>query len=313
MYNIQKLDPQKWQATPILKQYVENLFYRPYCTNEKGWCERLGRSNAIKCSYIQPNQPARVSYIVLDIDHPDGIHQALRETELPPPHFIVQNTENAHVHLVYKLANPVYMWGKAKTAPIRYLARVQRGMVRELGADASYGGNLMKNPLSETWRTYITTAPQEGYTLKHLAQFVNLDDVAEAANDDGFARNCTLFDKLRQYGYKCPSSVYSVLIEHLTPIASDINSEFPEPLFPNEVKHIVRSIARYCSRRDFTDSHKEFSKLQTKRITMRWGDNTEKKLQAQMLADEGMKIAVIAEQLGVTARTLTRWGIQRKK
>lgn len=313
VYNIESVNPEQWREIPILADYVKNLFYRPYCTDSKGFCERLGRGKAIKYAYIQPNQPSKVTYIVLDIDHSNGIHSALYESELPPPHLIIQNTENAHVHLVYKLCTPVATWGNAKEKPMNYLARIERGMVRALGADASYGGNLMKNPLNGLWRTYTTTAPLEGYELKNLGQFVDLNDLPDAANDAGYQRNCTLFDKLRHYGYKHESKSYSALVEHLTPIANEINSAFPDPLLPNEVKHIIRSIARYCSRRAFIKSHKEFSNLQSVRSKRRWGDNTEKKKQAQLWLADGMKIGVIAEQLDISPRTLTRWGVQRKR
>lgn len=316
MYNIQLADPKKWQDNPVLSQYVNDLPDKPYCSYIKNFCQICTKKRAIERVYIQPNPPVRVNYIVLDIDHPNGIHTALYEAEMPPPHLIVQNRENAHVHLVYKLKNPVYMWGKAESKFIRYLARVEYGMVRKLGADASYGGNLMKNPLSDVWKTYTTTAPLEGYTLKHLAQFVNLDFLPaddEAANDQGFGRNCSLFDMVRPYGYNESTASYSALVQLLTPIAENFNNNFEIPLLKNEVMHIVRSIARYCTRTDFTASHKRFSQTQRVRVIKRWGDNTDKRKQAQALLSEGIKIKDIAKQLNVNRSTLTRWGIQAKK
>lgn len=315
MYNIQLADPKKWQDNPILSQYVDDLPDKPYCSYIKNFCQIRTKKRAIERVYIQPNPPVRANYIVLDIDHPNGIHTALYEADMPPPHLIVQNRENAHVHLVYKLKNPVFMWGKAKSKHIRYLARVEYGMVRKLGADASYGGNLMKNPLSDVWKTYTTTAPLEGYTLKHLAQFVNLDFLPadEAANDQGFGRNCTLFDLVRPHGYNESTASYSALVQLLTPIAENYNNNFEIPLFKNEVMHIVRSIARYCTRTDFTASHKSFSETQRARVAKRWGDNTDKRKQAQALLSDGIKIKDIAKQLNVNRSTLTRWGIQAKK
>jgi hypothetical protein len=316
MYNLQKLDPSKWQDSPVLAQYVNDLAEKPYCSYIKNYCHIRNKKRAIEHVYIQPNSPIRVNYIVLDIDHPNGIHTALYDADLPPPHLIIQNNENAHVHLAYRVKNPVYMWGKARSKPIRYLARVQYGMVRKLGADASYGGNLMKNPLSDVWTTYTTTAPLEGYDLKYLAQFVNLDLLPsdeEAANDQGFGRNCNLFDRTRVHGYKENTASYSALVEHLQPIAENYNSQYEVPLFLNEVTHIVRSIARYCSRTDFTTSNKAFSALQRDRIKRRWGDNTSKQEQARILASEGVKKTEIAKQLEVNRSTLTRWGIRAKK
>lgn len=315
VYNIEPVPPESWQDSPILANYVNDLYHHVYCTDVKGFCHIRSKSHAIKHVYIQPNQPARITYIVLDIDHPDGIHKALYDTELPPPHLIIQNPDNAHVHLVYRLSSPVFTWGKANSKNIRYLARIEYGMARKLGADASYGGNLMKNPLNERWRTYTsTTAPLDGYSLKELADFVNLDFLPsdhEACNDQGYSRNCTLFDHVRPHGYKLAPATYSVLVQALTPIAVSFNNRFDVPLFQNEVKHIVRSIARYCSKTDFSASDKSFSQLQSNRSKRRWGDSTEKKIQAQIWVNEGMKIGRIAEQLGVSRRTLTRWRLQR--
>lgn len=316
MYNLVPVDPENWQDSPVLVNYVNDLHHHPYCTNAKGFCHIRSKSNAIEHVYIQPNQPARITYIVLDIDHPNGIHTALYESDLPPPHLIVQNPENAHVHLVYKLSSPVFTWGKAKSLPIRYLARIEYGMVRNLGADASYGGNLMKNPINDRWRTYTTTAPLEGYSLKHLSSFVNLDFLPSdevASNDRGFGRNCSLFDQLCPYGYNLSGSTYSAIAAELEAIAKQINNRFDVPLFDNEVRHIVRSISRYCVRTDFTASHQAFSELQRSRATRRWGDNADKKKKALEMYQNGVKKTVISKQLGVTTRTLTNWGLQRKK
>ena len=316
MYNIQKVDLQNWQDSPILSQYFNDLPDKPYCSYIKNFCEIRTKKRAIERVYIQPNPPVRVNYIVIDIDHPNGIHAALYEADLPPPHLIIQNPENAHVHLVYKLKYPVYMWGKAKAKHIRYLARVEYGMVRKLGADASYGGNLMKNPLSDVWKTYTTTAPLEGYTLKHLAQFVNLDFLPsddEAANDQGFGRNCSLFDMVRPHGYNASTASYDALVKLLTPIAENYNNQFDVPLFGNEVMHIVRSIARYCTRTDFTASHQRFSETQSIRSQRRWGDSSELQAKARQMYAKGIKKTVIAKEIGVTAKTLTRWGLRKKK
>lgn len=316
MYNIQKVDIHNWQEIPILRQYVDDLPTKPYCSYVKNFCEIRTKKRAIERVYIQPNPPVRVNYIVIDIDHPNGIHAALYEADLPPPHLIIQNPENAHVHLVYKLKDPVYMWGNAKPKHIRYLARVEYGMVRKLGADASYGGNLMKNPLSDVWNTYTTTAPLEGYTLKYLAQFVNLDYLPsdqEAANDQGFGRNCTLFDQTRVHGYNESTASYDALVKLLTPIAENYNNQFDVPLFGNEVMHIVRSIARYCTRTDFTASHQRFSETQSIRSQRRWGDSSELQAKARQMYAKGIKKTVIAKEIGVTAKTLTRWGLRKKK
>lgn len=314
MQNIERLYPHDWHNSPILTCYVNDLAKKPYCTDEKGFCHIRSKAHAIKHVYIQPNQPARVSYIVIDIDHSNAALQWY-DSDLPPPHLIVQNPTNNHAHVVYKLQSPVYMWGKAKAAPIRLLARVEKGLTQALLGDAGYGGNLMKNPINDAWYTYTTNAPIEGYSLEHLGRFVSLDFIPTTSDSEaaGYGRNCTLFDHVRHYGYDLAPSSYNALVSDLKPIADQYNQQFAAPLFDNEVMHIVRSIARYCSKMDFTESHKAFSELQRHRITQRWGDSTDKKIQAQIWLSEGVKIKVIAERLEVNRSTLTRWGIQAKK
>lgn len=314
MQNIKRLYPHEWHNSPILTCYVKDLALKPYCTDEKGFCHIRSKAHAIKHVYIQPNQPARVSYIVIDIDHSNAALQ-WHDSDLPPPQLIIQNPKNNHAHIVYKLSSPVYMWGKAKAAPIRLLARVEKGLTQALLGDAGYGGNLMKNPINDAWYTYTTNAPTEGYSLEHLGRFVSLDFIPTTSDSEaaGYGRNCTLFDHVRPYGYNLASSTYSAILSQLKPIADQYNQQFASPLFDNEVLHIVRSIARYCSKMDFTESHKAFSELQQHRSKCRWGDSTDKKIQAQIWLSEGVKIKVIAELLGVNRSTLTRWGIQAKK
>jgi hypothetical protein len=311
---LQRVYAQDWQNSPILTCYVNDLAKKPYCTDEKGYCHIRSKAHAIQHIYIQPNQPARASYIVIDIDHSNAALQWY-DSDLPPPHIIIQNPQNNHAHIVYKLHSPVFMWGKAKSAPIRLLARVERGLTKALLGDIGYGGNLMKNPINDAWYTYTTNAPIEGYSLEHLGRFVSLDFIPTTDDSEasGYGRNCTLFDHVRHYGYNLASNSYEAIVRDLKPIADQYNQQFAAPLFDNEVMHIVRSIARYCSKTDFTASHEAFSELQRHRVIQRWGDNTEKRIQAQKWASEGVKIKVIAERLGVTARTLTNWGLRKKK
>ena len=108
----------------------------------------------------------------------------------------------------------------------------------------------------------------------------------EPANDEGYGRNYSVFEHVRPYGYALASAPYSELVRQLQPIAEQYNQRLDVPLFPNELKHIVRSIARYCVRKDFTASHKTWSELQSHRSKMRWGDNTDKQKQARIWASE---------------------------
>ena len=329
MYNIKTIPHDNWRKHAETQEFYSNLAKNPYCSSGKDADGNLyamldTKANAIKQPLIQANPPHEKHYIVIDLDDTDALHKTLKESEVPPPHLIICNPKNGHAHLVYKLAMPVFTWGNVSQHAIRYLAKVEKGLRYALGGDAGYSGNLMKNPASKEWRTYsVTTAPKEGYTLnfleQELIQLINFTAVhnsvktARPLNDMGFARNCNLFDRTRVIAYGLGGGSQRELFKKILPIAQELNNTFDEPLFFNEVTYIARSIAKYCSRKNFTESHKRFSDKQSRIASYRWGDNTEKKQQAQIWASEGVSFKVISERLGINPRTLTRWGIEKNK
>lgn len=329
MYNIVNIRSDEWREHAETIDFHNNLADKPYYSDGKDaegnlFTNIASKNHAIKKPLIQPNPPHQVRYIVIDLDDSDALHKTLKESEVLPPHLIMQSPESGRAHLAYKLATPVYTWGKARSHPIRYLAKIEKGLRYALGGDAGYSGNLMKNPLSPNWRTYkVTTAPKEGYTLKELEENLialvdftkvhNAVRVTKPSNDEGFGRNCNLFDSVRIEAYKLGGGNYYGLLRQILPIAKQMNAEFETPLLPNEVRHIATSIARYCVKTDFTNSHKRFSEIQSRRSKRRWGDSTEKQKQAQIWASEGMSFKVISERLEINRKTLTRWGIQKNK
>ena len=312
MYAIKQIDPTDWQSVSTLAQFYADLATNPYCTNDKGFSHIRTKSHAIKHTYIQPNHPEIIKWLVFDIDDPQALF-AYHDKGLPRPQIIIKNPENGHAHYAYRLTTPVGNWRKSSQKAMRYLASVQKALRLALEADKSYGGNLVKNPCHASHDVYLTGA-KPSYTLAELAENLDLElsQAQEPANDEGYGRNYSVFEHVRPYGYALASAPYSELVRQLQPIAEQYNQRFDVPLFPNELKHIVRSIARYCLRKDFTASHKTWSELQSNRSKMRWGDNTDKQKQARICASEGMKIEVIAERLSISPRTLTRWGIQKK-
>lgn len=299
---------EKWQDVPVLRQFVDDLPKHPYCTNSKGFCHIRNKSHALKHAYIQPNHPAVCKWLVFDIDNAEALFTCFDEG-LPPPQIIIKNPKNGHAHYLYRITTPVGVGGHSSVKAMRYLASVQKALAIALGADSGYSGNLIKNPLSKEHETYIVQSVQPSYTLEELANYLDLQpyEQAESVNDAGFGRNCTLFDELRHIAYKLPNKSYRAIVSELEGIADVINNRFDVPLLQNEVKHIIRSIARYCSRTDFTESHKAFSELQRARVTKRWGDNTAKQEQAKMLKFEGLSCRKIAERLNVGKSTVARW------
>ena len=313
VYAIKQIDPTDWQSVSTLAQFYADLATNPYCTNDKGFSHIRTKSHAIKHAYIQPNHPEIIKWLIFDIDDPQALF-AYHDNNLPRPQIIIKNPENGHAHYAYRLTTPVGNWRKSSQKAIRYFASVQKALRLALGADKSYGGNLVKNPCHTSHEVYLTGA-KPSYTLSDLAENLDLElyQAQEPANDEGYGRNYSVFQHVRPHGYALASAPYSELVRQLQPIAEQYNQRFDVPLFPNELKHIVCSIARYCVRKDFTASHKALSERQSHRSKMRWGDNTDKQKQAQIWAAEGVKIGVIAERLGVSRRTLERWGLRKKK
>lgn len=152
MYNIVSIRPSEWQEYPETLEFYENLANKPYCSDGKMLRVMYLRTSFLKPTLlkalIQPNPPHKIRYIVIDVDDSDTLHKTLKElSEVPSPHLIIQNPNNGHAHLVYKLKQPVFMYGKARSHPIRYLAKIEKGLRWALGGDKGYSGNLMKTQL----------------------------------------------------------------------------------------------------------------------------------------------------------------------
>src|SRR5699024_11747548 len=111
--------------------------------------------------------------------------------------------------------------------------------------------------------------------------------------------------------YQCKTKSFNAIVRYLKPIAEKMNQRFDVPLNPNEVKHIIRSIARYCARMDFTASHKAFSKLQATRGAKggraKGRSYDEKRQQAKELYEQGLNKSEIARRLDVSRRSVINW------
>lgn len=265
---LRQIASDQWQQIPELHQFYDDLASKPYCTNAKGFCYIRSKSHAIQHSHIQPNHPAICKWLAFDIDDPNALFTCFDES-LPPPQIIIKNPTNGHAHYLYRLTTPIGIGGKSSMKAIRYLASVQKALASALGADNGYSGNLIKNPCHNDHETYLT-GTQPSYTLAELADHLDLEPLFSytpqpPTNDIGYGRNCTLFDELRLFGYEHTAKDFNALTRYLKPIAEKANARFDIPLLPNEVSHIIHSIARYCSRMDFTESHRRFSEIQAYR------------------------------------------------
>lgn len=273
MYQLKKIYFSKFnllsENTPIADFYSD-LPKNPYCTDEKGTCYARHKPTAIKHAYIQPNHPAVIKWLVFDIDTPNALF-AYHDNNLPRPQFIVRNPHNGHAHYCYRLTEPVGMWGKSSVKAIEYLRAVYNALSKALGADSGYSGNLIKNPYSSQHETYLTGA-KPSYTLAELADYLDLSTPSEpqAENDDFFSRNCTLFNQVRKTAYRIADH-YSEqqLYRELLILLEKNNLAFDTRLHYNELKHIAKSITRYCKSPRFkakqAQYNAKFSQLQAQR------------------------------------------------
>ena len=73
MYAIKQIDPTDWQSVSTLAKFYADLATNPYCTNDKGFSHIRTKSHAIKHTYIQPNHPEIIKWLVFDIDDPQAL------------------------------------------------------------------------------------------------------------------------------------------------------------------------------------------------------------------------------------------------
>jgi Replicase family len=125
---------------------------KPYCTDhlDQGLHIR-SRQTALTRRYVQMNGPLAHKWMLHDIDTP-GAALAYRDAVLPAPNIIMINPDNGHAHIAYLLETGVARSANSRLAPLRYLAAVERGFARRLGADRNYAGLVAKNSIHPHWR-----------------------------------------------------------------------------------------------------------------------------------------------------------------
>ncbi|WP_063615134.1 replication initiation protein [Escherichia coli] len=237
--------------TQFSENFYKNLPHKPYCTDELGYTFINPKPIAIKKRYLQHNPPCMVVYLVFDIDRSDAV-MAWFDAGLPLPTWTAQNPTNGHAHIGYELKAAVPTTRAAKQKIVEYLAKIEAGMARKLGADVGYSGLLTKNPCHIHWRTTIWT--DEKYELNYLADFVDLLPLSKKEQSEGLGRNCTMFDIVRKWAYKAirehRSSTFDIWYSSVLNQALSVNGAFMKPLGYSEVKATSKSIAKYCWKND---------------------------------------------------------------
>ena len=138
---------------PLLSRSSQRDSRPTYCSNDLAFGLHIRpRSQALRSSYIQLNAPSDFCFLPFDIDRAQAAF-AWDEANLPAPNIIVANPGNGHAHLIYMLADPVHALAQSRSKPLRYLADIERGMIRRMEADPRYSGLIAKNDSASRWRT----------------------------------------------------------------------------------------------------------------------------------------------------------------
>lgn len=245
------------------------LVQSPYVADDlKAGCWREPRAKAIARRYVQVNSPGLVWCVVIDVDHDDADWAADR-ADLPEPSWTAVNPFNGHAHVAYVLEVPVARSDAARTRPLRFLARIEAGLIDALGGDLAYAGLLTKNPVHQSWVTRWCS--EDGvYTLGDLATALGdrlpkqLPRKIERSH--GLGRNCTLFNELRTWAYTAirrhREDGRDAWEEMTLAWATSINARFPEPLEAREVRDTAHSVAKWVWQ-NFSED--QFRKIQQHR------------------------------------------------
>lgn len=293
--------------------FQSRLPRRPYATDNLQWGIRpMPQAVAVQKRHIQPNPPCLNYWLVFDVDRPDA---AMRweELNLPAPTWVARNPENGHAHLAYGLAVPVVSSDAARAAPLRLAAAIQAAYTDALGADVNYSGLICKNPLHPDWQVlWFYRGEHDLYSLGDLADYVELSrfcDRRRRVSDVGLGRNCTLFERLRQWAYRAVRGYWRPggFADWQAAVVSKAGSynTFPEPLQSAEVRAVAKSVGKWVWQR-FTPT--EFRAAQGRR-GRRKGAKVRASLMpmAQEMRAQGLSLRAIAAELGVSYQTVSNW------
>lgn len=338
------IDPSKWSDFKPLQRFYKHLPPRPYCSTQKdSQALILDKDKAINLGYIQPNHPLYCHCLVFDVDELKGrsAFEAWKEYNLPPPNIIVKNPLADSCHYVYLLAKPI---GNAKDKDdraVKHLDAVYERMRVLLGADASYSGNRMKNPFSHKHDCFVGGA--EPYSLQQLADKLDLytQEYWQERNAErhiepleplkGYlGRNHAIFENVRHVGYRNAHMSHDALFYYLLSECEQYNiTHYSDNLLPaHELAQIAQSITKFCKTalRYTEKSNERFSQTQAARVRRanakgacskggqaRSATYDYQRRKAHEMHDKGVKIKDIAEQVGVTRKTLRNWGIYARQ
>jgi hypothetical protein len=307
------------QEQTQLQLFEASLPAKPYCSDdlEFGLLIRQAKQ-AIQKKHIQHNKPTSVHWLAFDCDYAGAIEEA-KSNLLPAPNIAVLNRQNGHSHLLYGLEVPVHRTAFARAKPLQFLAKVEFALREGLRADNGYAGLVVKNPLHSHWLTYELNP--RSYDLPELADWLTLPTkLPTKAEQVGLGRNCTLFERLRRWaygevlGYRL-TATYEAFKDGVLVQAMALNT-FPSPLPQSEIRSTALSVAKWTWNK-YTGrvSDEEFSAIQASRGRLggkaggrgRTTLDQEKRLTALSMASQGDTQRAIADHLGVSQGTVSKW------
>lgn len=304
----------------ILKVFERFLPAKPYYCDETGYLRIAGRSLARAAAHIQFNGPTHKRWLVFDVDRSDA-YDLLQDPHVPKPNIVIFNPANGHAHFFYLLETPVRTALDGSSRALRYCEAIERALCIRLGADRAYSGLIAKNPLHPHW--YTVQSRQTPYTLSELADWFTRDELNAAwepldLDDDGSERrNVITFEKLRLWSYRAIQQLdsadgyerwHSAVFQRCVAI----QQQFRESLPVSEIKAIAKSVARWTYQRFRGGGHSDAFIQRQRERGSRGGQckamaYESKRSEALTMRRSGMTIKLIAEQLGVSEKSVKRW------
>ena len=305
----------------FLDKVLDVLPHKPYCADDLFYGIRpRPRETALKRRYLQVNPPAHAHYLLFDVDR-DQAALAWEYSDLAPPNFVTVNKKNGHGHYLYKLETPVVTSDQGRSKPLKYLAAVELGYRSELRADSGYSGLITRNPYVNNKDQHVICNHTHAYDLSELAEYLPLD-LKEYKEKEiqvaGFGRNSMLFENVRVWAYSAirlyraerRQRLRSAWESEVLSYAERINAEFASPLPFSEIKATAKSIAKYCWSED-PAAEQKFIEKQSERGKasglVRAANAEQKRVQAKLLAAQGLSQRAIAQELSMSVGSINRY------
>lgn len=286
--------------------------------------------------YWHPNSHQTTWILAVDLDHDDGLLRIFDAVQrgLPLPSWIMERGRNGHAQVAYVIER-VSTGPTSRTHPQRYAHAVRHALTAALAGDVHFTNARMWNPWGWQQHGQVIwghTAARSLGTLREQLSAAGLWTTPTRAPAPAVAsrpaegRNKAVFDgtRLRASGT-------------VAEVAQALNAQFQTPMRPAEVAGIIRSIegweARHGRRGRSTGMSDEDRAKQQERgraggsrrtpaqqaqaagalaagpraaSVVRSAEAVGRAAQARALRDQGWTVARVAEELGVTDRTVRR-------